>query len=300
MLEHTFESGRAPDRVVVIGAGGFIGSALTKALASESVPTLALTRSDIDLQAPDAADALAERFEPGDAVVAVSAIAPCKDLSMLQENLQLMASIGEALQKSPVAHIVNIGSDAVYADSDDPLTESSRCEPDSMHGIMHWTRHVVLRDAAGSTPYVTIRPTLVYGLGDPHNGYGPNPFRRLAADGETITLFGEGEEQRDHILIDDVATLIRLVLFHRSTGVINAASGVVISFQKAAEAVVSHFDRPVAIQGSPRQGPMPHGGYRPFDIAAVTQAFPDFTPRPPQEGFSLVHENAVRLGNMKP
>ena len=47
MLEHTFESGRAPDRVVVIGAGGFIGSALMHALASESVPTLALTRNDI-------------------------------------------------------------------------------------------------------------------------------------------------------------------------------------------------------------------------------------------------------------
>jgi hypothetical protein len=44
---------------------------------------------------------------------------------------------------------------------------------------------------------------------------------------------------------------------------------------------------------------MPHGGYRPFDISAVTQAFPDFALRSPLEGFSLVHENAVRLGNMK-
>ena len=28
--------------------------------------------------------------------------------------------------------------------------------------------------------------------------------------------------------------------------------------------------------GSPRQGPMPHNGYRPFDPAATTAAFPDF------------------------
>ncbi len=32
----------------------------------------------------------------------------------------------------------------------------------------------------------------------------------------------------------------------------------------------------VAVRGTPRQGEMPHGGYRPFDIAACRDAFPDF------------------------
>jgi hypothetical protein len=32
----------------------------------------------------------------------------------------------------------------------------------------------------------------------------------------------------------------------------------------------------VAVRGTPRQGEMPHGGYRPFDIAACRRAFPDF------------------------
>jgi nucleoside-diphosphate-sugar epimerase len=42
-------------------------------------------------------------------------------------------------------------------------------------------------------------------MGDPHNGYGPNRFRRLAAAGQEIVLFGGGEERRDHVLVDDVA-----------------------------------------------------------------------------------------------
>ena len=45
-------------------------------------------------------------------------------------------------------------------------------------------------------PLALIRPTLVHGLDDPHNGYGPNRFRRLAATGREIVLFGEGEERR--------------------------------------------------------------------------------------------------------
>jgi len=39
---------------------------------------------------------------------------------------------------------------------------------------------------------------------------------------------------------------------------------------------VAASPRKVAIKGSVRTGPMPHNGYRPFDIAATRAAFPDF------------------------
>jgi hypothetical protein len=66
---------------------------------------------------------------------------------------------------------------------------------------------VALRgEYAGSI--AVVRPTLVYGLDDPHNGYGPNRFRRLAAAGEGIVLFGEGEERRDHVAVEDLAELV--------------------------------------------------------------------------------------------
>ena len=65
---------------------------------------------------------------------------------------------------------------------------------------MHLVREVMLRSAL-TAPLAILRPTLLYGAADPHNGYGPNRFRRLAAAGQDIVLFGEGEEQRDHVLI---------------------------------------------------------------------------------------------------
>jgi nucleoside-diphosphate-sugar epimerase len=121
-----------------------------------------------------------------------------------------------------------------------------------------------------------LRPTLVYGAGDPHNGYGPNRFRRQANRGETIVLFGEGEERRDHVDVDDIAEIVRLVVDHRSAGLLNIATGSVASFRALAEKAVALSARPTAIQGSPRNGPMPHDGYRPFDPAATNQAFPGF------------------------
>ena len=138
-------------------------------------------------------------------------------------------------------------------------------------------------------PFAILRPTLIYGVADPHNGYGPNRFRRLAAAGEDIVLFGEGEERRDHVLVDDVAELILRVLRHRSAGVLNIATGAVASFHDIARDVSEMFDAAIEINSSPRVGPMPHNGYRPFDPAATTDAFPDFVYTSLADGLRRTH-----------
>ena len=152
-----------------------------------------------------------------------------------------------------------------------------------------------ITETIGDTPYAILRPTLLYGAADPHNGYGPNRFRRLAAAGDDIELFGEGEERRDHVLIDDVACLVRLVLAHGSVGSLNIVTGEVVSFRDAADMVVCHFDSPVEIKGTPRSGPMPHNGYRPFDASATNKAFPDFRYTPIRDGIRISHQQAKGL-----
>ena len=76
MLEHLNPVAAKPRRVVIIGAGGFVGGTIRKHLESDGVPTLALTRKEVDLLQPGAASRLAGLLQPADAVVMVSAIAP--------------------------------------------------------------------------------------------------------------------------------------------------------------------------------------------------------------------------------
>jgi nucleoside-diphosphate-sugar epimerase len=275
MLQHQNPSPKLPTRVVVMGAAGFVGSALVKTLAARGPSVLALTRRDIDLLAPDAQDKLASMLRPDDTFVAVAARAPCKNVPMLTENMKIVESMVGALTKSPVSHVVNISSDAVYADSPEPLIEDSVTAPTSLHGVMHLARELAFQEVRA--PFATLRPSLLYGAADPHNGYGPNRFRRLANEGKDIVLFGEGEERRDHVLIDDVAELIARVVERRSIGSLNIATGKVYSFREIAELVTASAPKKVAIKGSPRSGPMPHNGYRPFDSFSTRAAFPDFT-----------------------
>ena len=274
MLRHLNATATLPKRVVVIGAAGFVGGALMRRLDAAKVPALGLSRNEIDLQSPGAADQIASHLHPDDAVVAAAARAPCKNIGIMVENMVMTQAMVGALARVPVAHVVNISSDAVYADEPVPLTEASPAAPTSMHGAMHLAREIAFATLA--SPLAILRPSLLYGAADPHNGYGPNRFRRCANSGEDITLFGAGEERRDHVLIYDAAELIFRALQRRSVGTLNIATGDVHSFHYIAERIVALSPRKVAIKSSPRNGPMPHNGYRPFDIAACRSAFPDF------------------------
>jgi hypothetical protein len=58
-------------------------------------------------------------------IVAVSALAPCRNAEMLRGNIIMMAAMFNAAAAEPLAFVVNISSHTVYADSAAPLSEPS-------------------------------------------------------------------------------------------------------------------------------------------------------------------------------
>jgi nucleoside-diphosphate-sugar epimerase len=206
---------------------------------------------------------------------------------MLTANMIILRAMVEAFVRVRPLHLVNIGSDAVFADEPLPLTEAAPKAPSSLHGVMHAAREIAFAEV--KAPLATLRPTLIYGVADPHNGYGPNRFRRHAEAGKEIVLFGEGEERRDHVLVDDVAELALRILLQRSQGSLNAVTGQVWSFRDIAERVARLYAPVVPVRGTPREGAMPHGGYRPFDPRATRMAFPDFEYTSLPEGLAQMH-----------
>jgi UDP-glucose 4-epimerase len=275
MLTHTDPNGSlTPRRVVVVGAAGFVGSSIVSQVRASGLATLAVSRAEVDLTAADAAAKLASLLHPADAVVFVSAVAPAKTSAQLIANLTMARAAVEALASVRPSHLLYISSDAVYADDANPVTEASPIAPSTLHGMMHAARELMFRTEV-TVPYAVLRPTLIYGAADPHAGYGPNRFRRQAARGEPITIFGEGEERRDHVAVEDVARLATRIVRHRSVGALNAVTGVSTSFRDVANMVAANFTHAV-VQPVPRPGPLPHLRHRFFDITNCHRAFPDF------------------------
>jgi len=182
----------------------------------------------------------------------------------------------------------------VYPDHPTPLHEGIPPSPTSLHGAMHLVRETVVSGVG--LPTLHLRPTLIYGPGDPHNGYGPNRFARQARNGSPIILFGDGEERRDHVHIDDVAEATVAAASQGLTGALNIACGEVWSFREIAEAIRASAPSCPGLGTTPRIGPPPHGGYRPFDTSYLRSHLPNMHIRTPADGLRTLTSAAPGEG----
>lgn len=291
MIKHLNQAAQTPGRVVLTGARGFIGATLRRQLDTLKIPNLALTSSDVDLSGPSASDRLSALLRPGDSIVMLAALTPDKgrDVATMMKNFAMMRGVCATATQVDCAHFVYFSSDAVYNSADSRVTEDTPASPQDLYGAMHHTREIMARNLP-KVPVLVLRPTLIYGLDDTHNSYGPNRFRRAAQKEGKITLFGGGEETRDHIHVDDVAALTVRCLLRRSTGTLNVATGISRSFREVAEIVARQFGDTVRVVETPRANPVTH---RHYDIAETVKAFPDIRFIPLEEGVARVHRETI-------
>lgn len=272
-LSHAYNHPRKPDRVVVLGSGGFLGRKLLKACARADIEAVGLGSRDIDLADAAAGARLAERVRPKDVLVLLAALTPDKgrDSGTLMRNLAIGRAVCEAARAVGIAQLVYASSDAVYSFATALISEETPAAPVDLYGIMHRTRELMLA-AEANAPLAVLRLTAVYGAGDTHNSYGPNRFLRQALKDGRIALFGNGEETRDHLYVDDAVNLILKAVLHGSSGLLNLATGKSETFRAAADIIAARAGRPVEIVPSPRQNPETH---RHFDITNLLRAFPE-------------------------
>jgi UDP-glucose 4-epimerase len=285
MLQHHHATPTMPKRVLILGASGFVARDLARHLSQEKIAYRAIASSEVDLLQPQSVAQLQSAIGEGDALVLTSGLTPDKgkDVGTLMKNLTMVQHIAAALGAVPCAHFIYISSDAVYDSREGLIRETSVRQPSDLYGLMHIAREQILTFAAAKTktPLCIFCPCAIYGAGDTHNSYGPNRFLRSAIRDRTITLFGRGEETRDHAYIQDVSRLLALCLLHRSAGILNAASGGATTFHEVALRIAKLAGPDIRIVFLPRSGPITH---RHFDVTGRIKAFPSFAPTSLEDG----------------
>jgi nucleoside-diphosphate-sugar epimerase len=273
----------------LLGANGFLGRSLARAGAAAGLEVAPITRAQVDLAAEGAAARLAPLLRAGDCVVVLAALTPDRGrgLDIFLANMRIIEAVVGAITAAKPAHAVYISSDAVYGRFDPLIAEDTPADPADLYGAMHRSRELAM--ATCGVPLAILRPTLIYGAEDTHNSYGPNRFRRMAAEKGEITLFGEGEETRDHVFVDDVAALILEVVRHRSCGILNIATGNSISYADLARLAADLHGG--IVKTTRRQNPITH---RAFDPTATLRAFPNFRFVTLQDGLANVARDLAR------
>ncbi len=262
-------------RLVILGSGGFISGYVEKIIKKSNIKILKLPRKKIDLKKESSVKKLLKIIKKGDAIFFAAAEAPVKNESMLLNNLLMAKHVCKVIKKKSPSFLLYLSSDAVYSDSKKKIDETSLTVPESLHGIMHLTREIMLENVF-TKKLCIVRPTLVYGNGDPHNGYGPNRFIKLIKDKKDIELFGKGEELRDHVWINDVSEAISKLIISRTSGKYNLVTGKVISFNEISRKLVKFYGKKNKIIYKKRVGAMPHNGYRAFKKSYLEKIYPKF------------------------
>ena len=205
---------------IILGSNSFIAKSFISLLKKKKHKYIPVDRKIVNFEKKNSIKKLKKVIKNKDLVIFIVAVAPVKNIQMLNRNLEMCRNIIEVLKVKLPKHLVYVSSDAVYSDSKVKITEKSLTVPDSLHGFMHLIREKMLNELKCTKTY--IRPTLVYGENDPHNGYGPNKFIRLAQKKLNLNIFGNGEERRDHIHVSNVAETIYYSMIKNYNGVINA------------------------------------------------------------------------------
>lgn len=125
-------------------------------------------------------------------------------------NIQGTLNILEACRKTGVKRIVFASSAAVYGDASQvPVSELTVTKPTSFYGLSKLTveEYLNLYHQLYGLEYVVLRYANVYGerQGDTGEGGVISIFCRKIKKGQTLSVFGDGEQTRDFIYAGDVA-----------------------------------------------------------------------------------------------
>jgi len=257
----------AGTRALVTGGAGFIGSnlaiALVRAGASVSVVdamipgyggnlfNLAPVKGSVSVDVADIrdADAMARAVRGVDIVFhlagqmdhVLSLKDPFPDIDI---NIKGTTVLMEALKHhNPSARVVYTGTRGEYGPADSlPVSEDAPTNPRGLHEISNLAaaKIVEMYGHVHGIRGATLRLSNIYGPRAQmrHSRYGVvNWFVRLALDGTTIPVFGDGKILRDFLYVDDCVDAILLAAGSDAAlgQVLNVGGGEPTTFREVAE-----------------------------------------------------------------
>jgi UDP-glucose 4-epimerase len=290
-----WEGGAGMKRVLITGGAGFIGSAIAIQLSSAGIEVIALDnlssgyRINVDgvkgvrLVEMDIRDVAIEPIMEGvDTVFHLAASVGNKrsiddPITDAEVNVIGTLRVLEAARKAKVRKVVMSSSAGIFGELKTlPISEGHPVEPDSPYGATKLCaeKECLAYGKLYDMEVVCLRYFNVYGPRQRFDAYGNAIpiFVFQMYRGEPITIFGDGEQTRDFVNVNDVAQAnIKAASAKGISGAFNIGSGTRISINALVDFLsVASGTRPVVRHGAPRPGDVRDSL---ADISAARNAF---------------------------
>jgi UDP-glucose 4-epimerase len=246
----------APKKIVILGHSGFIGSALIRSCkaAFKSAQVLGLSSKEIDLTSDSQASELSKYLDASTVLIVCSGVKKQNgdNLDIFSINMAIATNLCGVLATASLQKVVFLSSTDVYGDRSQsaPISEATPVNPASYYGLAKLATEVLLHKTLVDSrlcPLVILRPPLIYGAGDQSRGYGPTGFAYAAIDGSPIAVWGDGEEKRQFLYIDDLTAIVVKLVSGDFSGVLNVVNNDSETFAKAIDVIRELSDVPIKL-----------------------------------------------------
>ncbi|HUQ80034.1 MAG TPA: NAD-dependent epimerase/dehydratase family protein [Gemmatimonadaceae bacterium] len=141
-----------------------------------------------------------------------------------------------------------------------PIAEEHPIEPDSPYGVskLAGEKYCLAYSRLYDLEAICLRYFNVYGVNQRFDAYGNviPIFATLLLRGQTLTVFGDGEQTRDFINVADVARAnVLAACNHGVSGAFNLGSGTAVTINQLVRMLEDAAGKPATVQhGAPRRG----------------------------------------------
>jgi len=250
-------------KYLILGGSGFIGYKLSSALSIDSHVIVgdivnnfeAVENKNLSYRYIDFVhtDDFSPFLEGVDTVIhLVSTLLPCDGTENLandiQDNVIQTIKLFEGMKKVGVKRIFFISSGGtVYGEGDEfPLKESSSKMPISKYGYVKLMTEELIRlfGLYNQIEFSIARLSNPYGFCRTFNrkqGLIPIIIEKIL-NGKELEVWGDGENIRDYIYIDDAIDCIVRILKEEKKGIFNVGTGIGTSINQIIEIIVSQLE----------------------------------------------------------
>ena len=259
-------------RALVLGASGFIGRCVARALCARGAKVSLIVRNkavaeqtsftygihgdvfELDLQNFKAVRKLLQKVNPSITFNLAGYgmdRSERDDRTAYQINAHLVEVVFETMAEGrdpewPGQHIVHVGTPLEYGTIGGNLSEDSIPNPTTLYGKskLAGTQLLVRLCKAHSIKGLTARPFTVYGPGEPRGRLLPSLLE--TAETQRPLKLTSGEQERDFVYVEDIAEgLLRLGLAPAVPGdIVNLATGRLTSVRTFAETAAQIIGMP--------------------------------------------------------
>ena len=254
-----------PERVIVVGAAGFIGRALMGQLQHAGMEARGFSRKDCDFRARDEVlRVIAPELENATLVYVAGKHRQFGDtLELYEDNIIAVMNMLLAAEKNPPAKIVFLSSVEVYGTIEKGacVTVDLKLSPTSLYAAGKIAQESLIRTWAhrDNVPCTLLRLPGIYGIGDNQTSIVSTLFAK-GMDDSTFELYSDGTELRDYISSAELAScIIKVISQGGLPEVLNIGSGVSVSINNLIELVGLALGKPINVR---RNAPAVSG----FDI----------------------------------